>query len=172
LCAIRSAELSRFAFGHRQPRDIGELSTLIDGIATRGVDPTGLRGTVGRYSNPQSRWLLAPFHDVAALPTLEPSRGECAQWRRLLVSYMDTHYQHVLLQDEFTESVTRLARHCGWRHHAPPHLRLNKSRWAEAALPNDLRDRLGAINWLDDQLYRYALERFTRGASSETSAAV
>jgi hypothetical protein len=165
-----SRALSRFAFGHRQQRDIGELSTLIDGIATRGVDPTGLRGTVGRYSNPQSRWLLAPFHDVEALPTLEPSAGERARWRRLLVSYMDTHYQHVLLQDKFTESVTRLARHCGWRHHAPPHLRLNKWRLAGGALPDDLRHGLRAINWLDDELYRYALERFARGASSETPA--
>jgi hypothetical protein len=167
-----SRALSRFAFGHAHRRDIGELSILVDGIAHRGVDATGLRGTVGRYSNPQSRWLLAPFHDVEALPILEPSPGESTRWRRLLASYMDTHYQHVLLHDEFTEAVTRLARHCGWRHHALPHLRLNKWRLAEAAIPNDLRHRLGAINWLDNQLYRYALERFALGASSETLATV
>jgi len=155
-----SRALSRFGFGHQQRRDIGELATIIDGIATRGVQPTGLRGAVSRYSNPQSRWLLAPFHNVEALPAIEPPPEEGARWRRLLVSHIDTHYQHVLLQNEFTESVARLAQCCGWRHHQPPHMRLNEWRLPEDALPDDLRQRLDALNWLDQHLYRYALGRF------------
>ena len=167
-----SRALSRFGFGHQQRRDIGELTTIIDSIATRGVQPTGLRGAVSRYSNPQSRWLLAPFHNVEALPAIEPRPEECARWRRLLVSHIDTHYQHVLLQNEFTESVARLAQCCGWRHHEPPHMRLNQWRWPETALPDGLRQRLDALNWLDHHLYRYALARFASEASAQPPVAV
>ena len=153
--------LSRFWFGEKA--DQKSLELLAEQQRHILAHPGGRKGTQGmvaEYSNPQSRWLLAPFYDVRDLPMVPRSDTEATLWRERLVAHLDEKYHLLLLQNRLKESVERLAGICGWTINSVPHLRRNKVRPASDEMPLSLREQIYAANWLDVELFRYASTRF------------
>lgn len=153
--------LSRFWFGEEGKQKslemlVGQQRELMADMNRR----EGIKGKVAEYSNPQSRWLLAPFYDVRELPIVPRSDTESSLWREKLVTHLDEKYHLLLLQNRLRESIERLAGICGWTISSVPHLRRNTVRPASEEIPLSLREQIYAANWLDVELFRYASTRF------------
>ena len=153
--------LSRFWFGEdAKQKTLEMLAERLRELSADTNGPTGMTGRVREYSNPQSRWLLAPFHDVGELPVLPRSDAEAGLWRGKLVAHLDETYHLLLLQHRLEDSIKRLASLCWWTISSVPHLRHNTARPASDEIPLSLRDQIYAANWLDVELFRYASARF------------
>ena len=153
--------LSRFWFGEKaKQKSLEMLAERLRELMADTNGPTGMLGKVREYSNPQSRWLLAPFHDVGELSVVPRSDADAGLWRERLVTHLDETYHLLLLQHRLEESIERLARLCGWTISSVPHLRHNMARPAPEEVPLSLREQIYAANWLDVELFRYASMRF------------
>jgi hypothetical protein len=160
--------LSRFWFASSgSSRTIEELSELFAGPRTIDGswldDPAlGRHWTRGEYSNFQSRWLLAPHHDISDLP-ITPDQGDADAWRERLLTLVDETYTLLLLQERLDDSARVLAERFDWEIDSVPTLRLNKVRPRMKDIEPELRGRIEEYNWLDLELYRQAVARFGNG---------
>ena len=143
--------LSRFFFVRPEQRP-GTLHDLY-----RALDERERRF---HFVNAQSKSLLAPHWDVAALPS-DPGDPGAGSWRERLFAVVDEHYT-VGLQARFVESVQLFARTLGWSDVFAPRVRVNRTRPRELEDPA-LRRTILDHNWLDIELYRRAFAAFPGG---------
>ena len=155
--------LSRFWYPRSQPRDISALAATFDRMPTRrrlwrrrGKELSTSRQL--EYSNAQSRRLLEPYYDVRSqLPISCGPPRDADLWRERIVAIADTYI--LLRNDRLDEDFARLAAEWGWNVEQTERIRVNTCRPRYEDLPDGLRDRIRAFNWLDEELHRYALDR-------------
>jgi hypothetical protein len=112
-----------------------------------------------RFSNAQSKSLLAPHHDTTTLPTLS-DHVDAQRWRRRLFELVDRVYL-VGLQERFLQSVELFAQRLGWSTLYPASTRINWARTRES-VDATLGEAVRRYNWLDEELYRRTREQFMR----------
>jgi hypothetical protein len=117
------------------------------------------------FDNWQSRVLLAIFHDVSTLESLEPEDGEAEMWRERLRELAEDVFT-IGVQDRFDAYAGLLARRYGWLDAAVRRAKVNPHRPASPVVSATLREAVLAHNWLDCELHRLAtraqLEREAR----------
>jgi hypothetical protein len=118
--------------------------------AARGLRPESWE----QFFNWQSRCLLSVFHDVSALPTSAGPSADADVWRERLRDLVERVF-YVGVQDRFGDYVDSLSERFGWQAFVP-RSKVNPSRPGVAEVSNELRETIGAYNWLDAELYGLA----------------
>ena len=151
--------LSRFWYPMRVPRTLDGLRTFYEQMSKQEMRRGSASATKGAYSNYQSRCLLEPYYDVAReLPATCGRPPEADLWRERLFKLVDETYT-LLPNDRLDDSFGRLAATWGWNLDQPHRHRVNQWRPTADELDPDLRRTILGYNWLDEELYRRALER-------------
>jgi hypothetical protein len=162
--------LSRFFFGSSpEPRD-RSLERLRGVFANfeRKVGARAGRGRVlGEYVNGQSTILLEPHFDTSGLRVTNGPPADADLWRERLFQVAGTYT--LLVQDRLRESAALLAREVGWTADAIPSVRVNANRPPPETVDDDLRATIRAFNWLDLELYRYAVAELDRQRAEDDS---
>jgi hypothetical protein len=154
--------LSRYYFmaGHNARRGSRMSWTLEGYFGKLEQDPENFMAR-GGVCNGQARSLLESHYDVKELP-LVGDHPDADLWRQRVFELVDKHYV-VGVQSHFNESVHLFADRFGWKHRrAAGSVRRNRNRPEEARQPQppELDALIRRYNWLDDELYRRALQPF------------
>lgn len=169
--------VSRYYFANRPPKagterkrergigpGIGEelrewsLEQIFERVG--GADPAELERSYafGAFFNGQARSLLEPHHDISELTFSEGPPPDAELWRERLAAILDRHYL-LGVSERFDEGVAAVAARYGWKAGRSERKKVNTARPATEQLPGELRDRVGAYNWLDAELYARAREQ-------------
>ena len=150
--------LSRYWFAVSNPQ-LRTLETLRTLFEHGGVVDSKIQRY--EYVNPQSRWLLGPHFDLTQLSATAGPPHDGDLWLERLTRLLDETYEFVFVQGRLNEAMVDLARRWGWAA-ATPIFRRSGARPAVDDLDDELRELISAYNWLDVELYRYALARADR----------
>jgi hypothetical protein len=149
--------------------EVGPLEDAEVGAPSYDVLIDEVNGLSAGYANPQSRWLLAPLYDVRTLPITMGPPPKADMWRERLFTLLDETYDALLVQDRLDESVSLLAGRLDWPVTALPKMRENKDRPRLEQVDAELHELICAYNWLDVELYRYAVARADRAAAESVA---
>jgi hypothetical protein len=144
--------LSRFWYPFGKTRTVEELSSMFAKLS---------RGRF-QYSNYQSRLLLGPHHDCEGkLPVALGPPPDADIWRQRLFTVVDDIYT-LLPNEHLDESFSSLSAEWGWNVQESDRHRVNTARPRLEDIEPELRERIRAYNWLDDELHRFTLDHTQR----------
>jgi hypothetical protein len=114
--------------------------------------------------NGQARSLLGPEYDLADLPCTLGPPVDASVWRKRLHGIAA---DYVLgLQDRFLEFAELASAPLGWTQVSSPSAKVNRERIPAAELSAETRELIRECNWLDHELYNYAVRRFAAEAKA------
>lgn len=161
--------LSRFSYPVDPSRRVDDLAAIYDGLADSAKGEAKLISRPRRfdYANSQSRWLLRPYYDVdRELAVSGEPPPDADLWRTRLRELIGSVYT-LLLHERLDESFARFVAPWKWDLENLERFRVNASRLTVDEIEPGLWERIRAFNWLDEELYAHARERYEQDEPAE-----